>query len=362
MIYISEGLLYVCFAILAGSLLLKLIPEGARPSVHVPNRLLVACAIAIPVLSFVPIHELALLFRQDFGMTYSAVLKSILLDINTGKAWIWTAIGSAGLAFLLGLKAFQDDKHMPKIALFITFLLIVWLGYASHASALYSFKGLVTHALHFLAVSVWIGILFVIGWFSKDEANWQPFLRWFSPVAIIAVLTAIIAGIVLMTFTTPEYVNAWMLPYGQLLLIKHLLIVPLLLFGYSNGFLYKRIAARRDGFSPKRWLRAESAIALLVLAATAMLGQQTPPHTVKETLQTVSPSPLFTWLYKGGFSPDIQLAFTLHPESLMMFAAALLMAFGIVAMFRLGRLLPAFLMGMLTVIFSYLGFMFAIAV
>lgn len=361
MIYVSESLLYICFAVLTGALLLRIVPEDRRPSVYVPNGLLLACAIAIPVLSYVPIHNLAVVFGKDFNMTYPAVLKSILLDINTGKAWVWTAIGSIGLAFLLGLKAFRDDKHMPKVALFITFLLIVWLGYASHASSLYGFKGLLTHSLHFLAVSVWIGILFVAGWFSKDADNWRSFLRWFSPVAIAAVAVSLAAGLVLMSFTTPDYVNAWMLPYGQMLLIKHLLIVPLLLFGYTNGFLYKKIADRSNAFNPVRWLRAESAIALLVLAATGILGQQTPPHNVKETLQTVSPSPLFTGLYKGSFSPDLTLHFSMHTESLLMLAAAAVMATGLLWTYRSNRLVPAVLMGMLTAVFGYLGLMFAVA-
>ncbi|WP_051251178.1 copper resistance D family protein [Paenibacillus harenae] len=361
MIYISEGLLYVCFALLTGALLLRLVPEASRPAVSVPNSLLVACAVAIPVLSYVPIHQLALLFAEDFDMTYGSILKSILLDINTGKAWVWTVIGSTGLAFLLGLQSFRNDRHMPKVALFVTFLLIVWLGYAGHASSLYGLRGLVTHASHFLAVSVWIGILFIASWFSKDQANWRSFLRWFSPVAIACVLVTLLAGFMLMSFTTPEYVNSWMLPYGQMLLIKHLLILPLLLFAYSNGFGYKRQAALNPSFNPKRWLRAESVIALLVLAATGALGQQTPPHTVKETLQTVSPSPLFTSVYKGDFSPDITLQFTLHLESILMLAAAMLMAGGLIWMYRLGRLVPAFLMGLLTAAFGYFGLMFAIA-
>ncbi|CAM4132843.1 CopD family protein [Paenibacillus alkaliterrae] len=361
MIYISEGLLYVCFAILSGALLLRLVPVDRRPSVHAPNALLLACAIAIPILSYAPIHQLALLFVKDFDMTYGAVLKSILLDINTGKAWVWTAIGSAGLAFLLGLKSFRNDKHTPKVALFITFLLIIWLGYASHASSLYGFRGLITHASHFLAVSVWIGILLVISWFSKDNANWQTFLRWFSPVAVASVLVTLIAGLVLMSFTTPDYINAWMLPYGQMLLMKHLLIAPLLLFAYSNGFLYKKLAIRNPAFNPKRWLQAESLIALLVLSATGVLGQQTPPHSVKETLQTVSPSPLFTGLYKGSFSPDVSLQFTLHMESILMLAAAALMAGGLLWMYRADRLIPAFIMGILTAVFGYFGLMFSIA-
>jgi len=361
MIYVSEGLLYVCFAILTGSLLLQLVPEDKRPSVSVPSGLLLACVIAIPVLSYVPIHKLALVFAKDFDMTYSSILKSILLDINTGKAWLWTTIGSAGLAFLLGLKAFRGDKHMPKVALFVTFLLIVWFGYAGHASSLYGFRGLITHASHFLAVSVWIGILFVVSWFSKDNANWKAFLRWFSPVAIACVLVTLLAGFVLMSFTTPEYVNAWMLPYGQMLLIKHLLILPLLLFAYSNGFIYKKMAKRNPAFNPRRWLQAESIIALLVLAATGALGQQMPPHTVKETLQTVSPSPLFTSVYKGSFSPDIALQFTLHMESILMLAAAVLMAGGLIWMYHTNKLIPAFIMGILTAVFGYFGLMFSIA-
>ncbi|OMF31706.1 hypothetical protein BK133_15880 [Paenibacillus sp. FSL H8-0548] len=361
MIYISEGLLYICFAILTGALLLKLIPENKKPNIVVPNGLLLACTIAIPILSFVPIHNLALLFAKDFDMSYGSIMKSILLDINTGKAWIWTAIGSAGLAFLLGLKAFQNDKHMPKVALFVTFLLIVWLGYAGHASSLYGFRGLVTHAAHFLTFSVWIGILFVTSWFAKDNAHWHSFLRWFSPVAIACVLITLLAGFILMTFTTPEYINSWMLPYGQMLLIKHLLILPLLLFAYTNGFGYKKMAERNPSFNPRRWLRAESVIALLVLAATGALGQQAPPHTVKETLQTVSPSPLFTAIYKGSFSPDIALKFTLHLESILMFGAAALMAGGVVWMYRSNKLIPAFAMGILTTVFMYYGLMFSIA-
>lgn len=185
MIYLSEGLLYICFAILIGALLLRLVPEHVRPTVHVPNTLLLACAIAIPILSFVPIHQLAQLFAKNFELAYIDMLKSILLDVNSGKAWIWTLVGSSGLVVLLGLKSFRNDKHMPKVALFVTFLLIVWLGYASHASALSSLKGLVVHTAHFLAFSVWIGILFVVSWFSKDERNWPAFLNWFSRLQLV---------------------------------------------------------------------------------------------------------------------------------------------------------------------------------
>lgn len=361
MIYISEALLYICFAILIGTFIMRLVPEHLRPQIVVPDGLLFACTIAIPVLSFVPIHQAALLFVKDFETPYGTMIKSILLDINSGKAWIWTAVGAIGLAVLLSLRSFRNDKHMPKVGLFITSLLVIWLGYASHASSLYNTKGLVVHSAHFMAITVWVGIILITSWFAKDNANWDRFLNWFSPVAICCLLITITAGLTLMTFTTPEYVNSWMLPYGQMLLMKHLLIVPMLLFAYTNGFGYKRMMSRNSSFQPRPWLKAESVIALFVLILTGVLGQQTPPHNVKDTLQTVSPSPLFTSIYKGSFSPDISLHFSLNLANSLLFAAAAVMMAGLIAMYRSNRLLPAFTMGMLTAVFGYFGLMFGLS-
>jgi len=361
MIYASEALLYIAFAILTGALVLRIVPASKRPAIAVPDSMLAGCAVAIPLLSFLSLHDLTMQYAELFELSYGDMLKSMLMDMAIGKAWLWTTIGSVGIVLLLSLKSFKNDKHTPKVALFVTLLLIVWLGYASHASSLFTFKGLVTHSAHFMAVSIWIGVLFVVSWFAKNDDNWVPFLRWFSPVAIIAVFVALIAGLLLMSFTTPEYVKSWILPYGQMLLIKHVLIVPLLLFAYTNGFLYKKLAAKQAGFNPRRWLRAESVVALLVLAATAVMGQQAPPHTVKETLQSVSPSPLFTSLYNKPFSPDIELSLTFTMEGVLMLAAAAVMAAGVLLMYRSNKPLPAFAMGLLTAVFGYLALMFSIA-
>lgn len=361
MIYISEALLYISFALLTGTLILRLVPAKYKPEIKTPAWLLPACALLIPVLSFVPIHELALRFSTEFELSYMEMLRSILADVSMGKAWIWTLLGSLGLTILLSLKAFREDKHMPKVALFILFLLIIWLGYASHASSLSAFKGLVVHSAHFLGYSVWIGILFVAGWFSQNDNHWAAFLKWFSPVAIVCVLLTLIAGFTLMTFTTPQYVNSWILPYGQMLLMKHLLILPLLLFAFTNGFLYKRKAATDSSFKPRPWLKAEGVVALLVLAATASLGQQAPPHTVRETLQYEAPSSLFTSLFRGSFSPDMSLSFTWTLEGLLMFAAALLMACGVIWCHRSSRPWSALSMGVLCAGFAYLGAMFSLS-
>ena len=70
---------------------------------------------------------------------------------------------------------------------------------------------------HFLAVSVWVGILFVVSWFSKNHSNWLNFLKWFTPVAIVCFVITVISGLFFMTVVVEfkDYANSWMLPYGQ---------------------------------------------------------------------------------------------------------------------------------------------------
>ena len=57
----------------------------------------------------------------------------------------------------------------------------------------------ISHTTHFTAVSVWVGILFVVSWFSKNHSNWLNFLKWFTPVAIVCFVSTIITGLILMT-------------------------------------------------------------------------------------------------------------------------------------------------------------------
>ncbi|MBI0581346.1 hypothetical protein IEC97_28975 [Neobacillus cucumis] len=51
-------------------------------------------------------------------------------------------------------------------------------------------------------------------------------LRWFTPLAALSLIIIILSGIYLMIFVVEpkDYVKAWVLPYGQMLLLKHISI------------------------------------------------------------------------------------------------------------------------------------------
>ncbi len=90
----------------------------------------------------------------------------------------------------------------------------------------------------------------------------------------------------LMAAIVPEYVQSWLLSYGQLLVMKHLLFVPLLVFGFHHFLLGVSKAEFENKSRLITSFRIESLIALHVFAISALMTEQTPPHEVAQTLQT----------------------------------------------------------------------------
>ena len=214
---------------------------------------------------------------------------------------------------------------------------------------------------HFTAVSVWVGILFVVSWFSKNHSNWLNFLKWFTPVAIVCFVSTIITGLVLMTVVVEfeDYANSWMLPYGQTLLIKHLLIIPLLVYAMINSIFIKKKLISDIHFNPRPWARIESIIILLIFSATAALGQQSPPH--ETTVTSVGVSKLFTMFYQGQFQPEMTVQLALNPTSISLIVLAVLFfALIIISFIKKTPAIVSFLMSILLVLCVYLSLILSI--
>ncbi|WP_052339352.1 copper resistance D family protein [Gorillibacterium massiliense] len=360
--YLSEFFLYCCFAILTGGLILRTVPEERKPEVRIPSFLLILCTAGIAILSFFPVYKITRFYQPSFEMAFWPMLKSVLTQIDTGKTWIWTLVFAIMLLVSLAAKPLQKEKAAPYISLIFLFLLMLEFGWGSHTSAFYGWKGFFTHTLHFIAAMVWIGLLLLVGWFSVKRTNWAAFLKWFSPLSIVCVVLMIAAGIGLMLFMDPDYADSWMLPYGQTLLIKHLLIIPLLTFAMINGLLMKRRLAANPDYDFSPWIKGEGILALVVFAATAVMGQQNPPHDVALYLQSAPPSRLFTSVYSGTFTPDMKVSLQFAPSSLLLGITAILCLIAIIAIFRKKwPVSAAMIAGLGFAVSAYFSFMLAIA-
>ncbi len=356
MIYISEFLLYCSFAILVGSEIIQLVPQNKRPDIKIPRWLTGALPILIISLSFVPLINIANHFYEGSGVHYLAILGEVLFGFSAGHAFLLTVFVAILLLMVQMIKSILPNRRLSYLSLCCTFLLVLAFGWASHCTSAYQLKGFIPHTLHFLAVCIWMGILFVVAWFSTNHHHWQAFLKWFTPVALTCLFITIGSGLFLMNLLVPDYTDAWMVSYGQALLIKHLLVIPLLLFAIINGVWVRaklksaNLAHERQigstaeigsteenlhcKFSPIPWVRAESIMGLLVLSAAAVMGQQSPPENLAALLQTEEPSRLFSWFYRGEVSAGTVLQFTATGLSILFTCVAVSLLLAIVYLFR----------------------------
>ena len=358
---ISETLLYFCFATLLGSFILHTVPKDVRPEIVVPRKVLFIAIMGVALLSFIQPLRLILAFYKEIGL--SLTVQSVIFTFEIGKAWLLTVFFSIILFIYLVLFDIRKKTSYSYVGIIITIGLIVAVGWASHASSQVGFSGFITHSFHFLAVSTWIGILLIVGWFSTNQNNWLNFLKWFSPVAVICLLITMGTGLFLMNVVVEfkDYASAWKLTYGQALLLKHILIIPLLTFAFINSILIRKRLKNVENFNPRPWTKVESLVVLFIFVATSVLGQTSPPHNIASTLAMEGPAKLFDLLYSGSVTRelDVVLAFGVNSISLMVLAV-LFIGLTIIAFMKRAPAILSFIISVLSVITIYLSLMFSI--
>lgn len=353
----SQALVYLCFAIIMGSFILYLISETHRPTIQVPKSVLLVATIGLAFFSFFPVLQIILYLvpNMDLGET----LQSVLLTFEVGKAWFFTLVVSMVLYFYISLFDNRKNKFYTAIGLALTFLLILSLGWSSHASSYNQLLGFVSDTIHFTAVSIWVGILLVISFFSKNHQNWPNLLKWFTPVAAVCFTMTIVSGLILMDIIVEDYKNSLPLPYGQTLLIKHLLIIPLVVFAVINSQLIKKKVQKDLSFNPLPWAKAESILMLLIFSATAALGQQSPPRETDFSRDNMSQ--LFNIVYQGQIQQDMNVLFAPNTTAIMLGVLSIL--FLVLMIFSFLKKMPAimtFLMGLFLVFSGYLSLILSI--
>ncbi|WP_100404116.1 copper resistance D family protein [Bacillus sp. FJAT-42315] len=360
-LYLTELLLYVCFSFLMGSFIIQLIPVDEKPMINLPKRGIQLSILGVVFFSLMPVVYLISMLQENMGL--SLTIQNVFSSFEVGQAWILTFIVSFFLYMFVSIFPVFENKRYSLIALVFTVSLIFILSWAGHSASLDKIVGSIYHAIHFLSVSVWVGILLVVSWFSKNKENWLSFLKWFSPVAIISFLLTILTGFMMMTLVieVKDYANSWVLNYGQSLLLKHLIIIPIFFFAFINGFWAKKQLQKDLSFQPIPWVKAESVVLLLVFTATAILGQQPPAYGIDATLKSNGVAPLFQYVYGGTLPTPVAVEFGLNAMSGLLFSLAT--AFLVLLLWSFIKKAPAILafgMSLCFVISVYLALMLSI--
>lgn len=346
-----ECLIYLCFAYLTGAFIFYNLPKSKWPDNQPSRMLILYSCIGIGLFSFAPVFNVILELTKDMGFWVS--LKGVLFTFEIGQTWLLTFAISILLFLLIYFNPIDQDPILAKFALFLAVLLIGTYTKGGHAASLSPIWGFTGHFFHLLAVSVWGGVLIHAAWSTKSDRNWLTFLKWFSPLALISMVILILAGFLTMAIdispplnqklsgVMASYRNGLVVNYGQALLIKHLLVIPLLLLATFNSVYARKQFRKERPFHPIKWARLESIILFAIFAVTAYMGQQAPPHELSQLLHFNGESPLFKAIY-GASLPD---SFTVHLQFgstsliFLVFSVLLLILVGLGVIRRLTKLM-----------------------
>lgn len=311
LIGLSDFLLYLVLAFLAGDAMLRFVKKDRKPLIEVPKKWLIIALALIPLLLAPPLIQIILLLADAYGLPQAAV--DVVAKFRIGQSYvIGVLLAGAWLITVL-----RDGSAAVRAVWLV--LSSVNVGYASHAASIEGWQGFAGHTIHFLALLLWAGVLLHIAWFMVDGRNWRRFLKWFTPFSVAMMAVLIASGFWLMLFfVAPEdYASSWILPYGQLLLLKHLSIVPLLLAAFIN-------AALSRGDAPNAaWLEIESWLLVLVLLITAFMSKLAPPHNINETFRLEGTAPLMDWFVGPQYLP-VQAVWTPNVDGFLMIGIGLI--------------------------------------
>jgi len=360
-VYISELLLYLSFSIIAGTLIIQLVPKSLKPTIVINKRLIQISIIGIILFSLAPVLRLVHIFYEDQSLLEAML--NVVRSFEVGRAWSFTAVIAIFFFLLVTFFPVFKNRKLTILSLVYLFALVLVFGWASHSASIANWSGFIIHSLHFVAVITWVGTLLVVGWFSVDARHWLRFLSWFTSVAVICLMLIVGSGIFLMQFVldTKEYVNAWMIPYGQAILIKHLLILPVLILAFINGVWMKRKLLASENINPLPWVKIEGVTLLLVFTATAVLGQQEPPLNIERYLLSNEPSALFSFFNEGKIDSVAKVQFIINPMSVLLFILSAMFALIVLYGFKMrASAVVSLIMGLLCALSLYLGFMWSI--
>jgi copper transport protein len=216
-------------------------------------------------------------FRWD---TFDSVLQT-----RFGEAFLW----QLGLAAVIAPGAFlasrARDTSFGALVLVPAVLLLPTISAAGHARTSGTIA-VIADVVHIAAASMWVGGLAftVFALLLAGADRWPLAARAvpiFSILAVGSVVTLIAAGSVRGYQEVRAFHGLWDTTYGQLLLVKIGLVLPLLALGaYNNRFAVPRLKRQiASAIEQRRFLRAAGAellIMAVIVGVTAVLVTEPP--------------------------------------------------------------------------------------
>ena len=284
--HIVRWLYFLAFALLIGGLGFRLLvlrgplsPSAERRFYWVTGIGAVA-ALEVGILGFLLRAEDAL--QLGFSRFLYGDLSPISGGTRFGQAFIVMELGFAFLSAALFLAWLTGRRWLLWLAFALGLVFSSGLSLSGHsaADAGHSWLTELVDWVHLTAAVLWVGGLVQLAavvWPAAPELRRPAFLR-FSRLATALVAVLVGAGTYLSILRFPHLRDLWSTGYGHVLLVKLALVALALLWGAAHHFVARpRIAREHVAGLLSRSLLGESAVAMAVLLAAAVLVDSKPP-------------------------------------------------------------------------------------
>ena len=273
-----------------GAIALALVLPGVPIGVRRP--LWIVLAVSAFVLALLSLAGIGLQGAQASGLGLDAAARPSLigdvLDTRFGEAWLLRAVLAASVALVAGLAAWRLSRHDRALA-WVAGALGVVIAATPAISGHARVDGRVAVAsdwMHVLAGAAWAGgltFLLLALWRARGD-RWALGARAvprFSTVAVVSIAALLTAGVVNGFLEVRSWSGLWETTYGQLLLVKVALVLPVLALGaFNNRFSVPRLRAGiASALERRRFLVStgiELGLAVVIVGVTAALVAEPP--------------------------------------------------------------------------------------
>lgn len=287
--HVVRWLYFVALALLVGGIGFRLLvvpgtlPARAESLFFRVTGIGAFAVLNVGILAFLLRAEDAL--QLPFGDFLYGDLSPLSGGTRFGAAFIAMTLGYALVSALLALTWLTGRRRLlwPAFVLGLCFASGLSLSGHSAADAGSSWLSELADWIHLAAATLWIGglvQLVAVVWPAAPARRREAFLR-FSRLATVLVALLVAAGTYLSILRLPHLRDLWSTGYGQVLLVKLGLVAVALLWGAVHRFVAKPLVERGPsaGLLARlpRSLLGESAVAMAVLLAAAVLVDSKPP-------------------------------------------------------------------------------------
>jgi copper transport protein len=285
--HVVRWLYFLALALLAGGLGFRLLvvreplPPAAERRFYRLVGLGAVGAIEVGIVAFLLRAEDAL--QLPFGKFMYGDLAPIAGGTRFGTAFVAMTLGFALVSAILFLAWLTDRATLLWAAFVLALGFASGLSLSGHNAADRGSSWLSQLAdwAHLAAASLWVGGLIMLAfvvWPLAPDLRRRSFLR-FSRLATGLIVLILSAGVYLSVLRLPRLSDLWTAGYGQVLLVKLGLVSLALLWGAAHHFFVRPALERGAPLFARlpRSLAGESAVAMAILLAAAVLVDSKPP-------------------------------------------------------------------------------------